>query len=90
VTSCEPGRGLVGIDDFMLVLCRHAWRDRSAQFEPLRWLAGEFSDELEVLVGMEDGETCEFRCCCDQQVRYCGGSVYSAFDESELQIDRAE
>jgi hypothetical protein len=56
----------------------------------LRWLAGEFSDELEVLVEMEDGETCEFRCCCDQQVRYRGGSVYSAFGESELQIDRAE
>lgn len=38
---------------------------------------------------MEDGETCEFRCCCDQQVRYRGRSVYPAFGESELQIDRA-
>jgi hypothetical protein len=40
----------------------------SAEFEAFQRLAGEFGDELEVLVEVEHGEVSEFGGRCDQQI----------------------
>ena len=61
-----------------------AWHQRvrwSGEDEALDWLAGEFSDEFEVFVEMQDDQLCEFGRRGDQQIGNGWSAVLSASGE---------
>lgn len=56
-------------------------RNSSVGGEPFDGLPGQFSDEVEVLVEVEDHQTSEFRGGSDQQVRDGRGAMLSPIGE---------